>query len=65
MTRFRDCRSDRCVVRAGADAQIKLVVTSKNRQTDRYVGKIREFLDTVFEAISPAKVCATMKTTLA
>lgn len=39
-----------------ADKQLKLVVTSKNRQTDRFVGKIREFFDTVFDAYSPAQV---------
>lgn len=36
--------------------QLKLVVTSKNRQTDRFVGKIREFFDTVFNTYSPLQV---------
>ncbi|CBN76625.1 Carnitine O-acyltransferase [Ectocarpus siliculosus] len=36
--------------------QLKLVVTSKNRQTDRFVGKIREFFDTVFHAYSPSQI---------
>lgn len=38
-----------------ADTQLKLVVTSKNRQTDRFVGKIREFFDAVFDICSPAQ----------
>ncbi|CAM9543692.1 unnamed protein product, partial [Scytosiphon promiscuus] len=36
--------------------ELKLVVTSKNRQTDRFVGKIREFFDTVHDAYNPIQV---------
>lgn len=37
--------------------QLTLVVTSKHRQTDRFVGKIRQFFDQIFDAYSPAQVC--------
>ena len=37
--------------------QLTLVVTSKHRQTDRFVGKIRQFFDEIFNAYSPAQVC--------
>lgn len=42
--------------RKSTENQLKLVVTSKNRQTDRFVGKIREFFDIVFNTYSPLQV---------
>lgn len=46
--------------RKSTENQLKLVVTSKNRQTDRFVGKIREFFDIVFNTYSPLQVKKTM-----
>lgn len=44
------------LLRKKIENQLKLVVTSKNRQTDRFVGKIREFFDNVFNTYSPMQV---------
>ncbi|CAM9245052.1 unnamed protein product [Ascophyllum nodosum] len=36
--------------------QLQLVATSKSRQTDRFVGKIKQFLDYVYETYIPDKI---------